>query len=32
VGPEGSLLCFVVIAVVWAVFARRYREVKYGMG
>jgi uncharacterized protein len=30
VGPEGSLLCFVVIAVVGAVFARVYREVKYG--
>ena len=24
VGPEGSLLCFVVIAVVWAGFARMY--------
>ena len=32
VGPEGSLLCFVVIGVVWAVFARRYRDVKYGVG
>jgi hypothetical protein len=32
VGPEGSVICFVVIAVVWAVFANRYREVKYGMG
>jgi membrane protease YdiL (CAAX protease family) len=30
VGPEGSLLCFLVIAVVWVVFAKRYREVKYG--
>ncbi len=29
VGPEGSLLCFVVIGVVWVVFARRYREVRY---
>jgi hypothetical protein len=29
VGPEGSVLCFVVIAVVWAAFARRYPEVKY---
>ena len=29
VGPEGSLLCFMVIAVVWGVFARAYREVKY---
>jgi membrane protease YdiL (CAAX protease family) len=31
VGPEGSVLCFVVIAVVWAVFARMYPEVKYGV-
>jgi membrane protease YdiL (CAAX protease family) len=31
VGPEGSLLCFVVIAAVWVVFARSYREVKYGV-
>jgi membrane protease YdiL (CAAX protease family) len=30
VGPEGSLLCFVVIAVVWVGFARMYPEVKYG--
>jgi membrane protease YdiL (CAAX protease family) len=30
VGPEGSLLCFVVIALVGVGFARRYREVKYG--
>jgi membrane protease YdiL (CAAX protease family) len=29
VGPEGSVLCFVVIAVVWAAFARRYPEAKY---
>ena len=29
VGPEGSLLCFVVIAVVWVAFAKRYREVRY---
>jgi membrane protease YdiL (CAAX protease family) len=29
VGPEGSVLCFVVIGVVWVVFARTYREVKY---
>jgi membrane protease YdiL (CAAX protease family) len=29
VGPEGSLLCFVVIGVVWVAFARRYPEVKY---
>jgi membrane protease YdiL (CAAX protease family) len=31
VGPEGSLLCFVVIALTWAAFAKKYREVKYGM-
>jgi membrane protease YdiL (CAAX protease family) len=30
VGPEGSVLCFVVIAVVWVGFARVYPEVKYG--
>jgi uncharacterized protein len=29
VGPEGSVLCFVVIACVWVVFARVYPEVKY---
>jgi len=29
VGPEGSVLCFVVIAVVWVVFAKMYPEVKY---
>lgn len=29
VGPEGSVLCFVVIAVTWVVFARVHREVKY---
>jgi uncharacterized protein len=32
VGPEGSVLCFVVIGVLWVVFARVYREVKYGVG
>jgi hypothetical protein len=31
VGPEGSLLCFVVIAVVWAAFARIYPELKFGL-
>ncbi len=31
VGPEGSLLCFFVIAVVWVAFARTHREVKYGL-
>jgi membrane protease YdiL (CAAX protease family) len=30
IGPEGSLLCFVVMAVVGVVFARVYRDVKYG--
>jgi membrane protease YdiL (CAAX protease family) len=29
VGPEGSVLCFVVIAVVWVAFAKAYPEVKY---
>ena len=29
VGPEGSVLCFVVIAVVWVAFARMYPDVKY---
>jgi membrane protease YdiL (CAAX protease family) len=28
VGPEGSLLCFVVIAVLWVAFARMYPGVK----
>jgi len=30
VGPEGSVLCFVVIGVVWLGFARKYPGVKYG--
>jgi membrane protease YdiL (CAAX protease family) len=30
VGPEGSLLCFVVIGVVAVGFSRIYRDVKYG--
>jgi uncharacterized protein len=30
VGPEGSVLCFVVIGVVWVVFEKKYRDVKYG--
>jgi membrane protease YdiL (CAAX protease family) len=30
VGPEGSVLCLVVIAVTWVAFAKRYPEVKYG--
>ncbi len=29
VGPEGSVLCFAVIAIVWIAFARAYPEVKY---
>ena len=29
VGPEGSLLCFVVIAVLWIAFDRTHREVAY---
>src|SRR3984957_12876096 len=29
VGPEGSVLCFVVIAAVWVGFARAYPEVRY---
>jgi uncharacterized protein len=32
VGPEGSVLCFVVIGVVWVGFAAVYRDVKYGAG
>ncbi len=32
VGPEGSLLCFLVIGVVWVVFAAVYRDVRYGVG
>lgn len=29
VGPEGSVLCFVVIGMVWMAFAKAYPEVKY---
>lgn len=29
IGPEGSVLCFVVIAIIWVVFDRLYREAKY---
>jgi len=29
VGPEGSVLCFAVIGVVWMVFERTHREVRY---
>jgi len=32
VGPEGSVLLFVVIALTWAAFARVYPEVKYRIG
>jgi membrane protease YdiL (CAAX protease family) len=32
VGPEASVVCFVVIAAVSAVFARRYPGVRYGAG
>jgi membrane protease YdiL (CAAX protease family) len=31
VGPEGSVLCLVVIAATWAAFARAYPEMKYGV-
>ena len=30
VGPEGSVLCFLVIGILWIVFARAYPDVKYG--
>lgn len=29
VGPEGSVLCFVIIAVVWLAFSKRYPHVRY---
>lgn len=29
VGPEGSVLCFVVIGLLWLLFDRRYPEVRY---
>ncbi len=32
IGPEGSLLVFVVIALMWVAFDRVYREVRYGAG
>jgi uncharacterized protein len=32
VGPEGSVLCFVVIGIVWVAFARVYPEVRYNIG
>lgn len=31
VGPEGSALCFLVIAVVWAAFLRIYPVVRFGV-
>ena len=31
VGPEGSVLCFLVIGMIGAAFARRYPEVRYGV-
>jgi uncharacterized protein len=31
VGPEGSVLCFVVMAVVWVAFAKRYPGVRDGV-
>jgi hypothetical protein len=30
VGPEGSVLCFLVIAGTWVAFARAYPQVQYG--
>lgn len=30
VGPEGSVLCFLLVLALWAVFARRYPQAKYG--
>ena len=30
VGPEGSVLAFVIIALVWIAFSRLYPEVRYG--
>jgi len=32
VGPEGSLLLFVLIGLLWVVFDRVYPEVKYSGG
>jgi membrane protease YdiL (CAAX protease family) len=31
VGPEGSVLCFVVIAALWVAFAKAYPNVKYSL-
>jgi membrane protease YdiL (CAAX protease family) len=31
VGPEGSVLCFVIIAITWVAFTRVYRDVKFGV-
>jgi hypothetical protein len=30
VGPEGSVLCFIVVGIVWIAFSRRYPTVRYG--
>lgn len=30
VGPEGSVLCFLLVVGLWAAFARRYPQAKYG--
>lgn len=30
IGPEGSVLAFVIIALVWVAFSRLYPEVRYG--
>jgi membrane protease YdiL (CAAX protease family) len=32
VGPEGSILCFVVIALLWIAFDRVYPQVKWSLG
>jgi membrane protease YdiL (CAAX protease family) len=32
VGPEGSVLCFVVIAITWIAFDRAYPQAKYFVG
>ena len=30
VGPEGSVLCFLLVLALWGAFARRYPQAKYG--
>jgi membrane protease YdiL (CAAX protease family) len=32
VGPEGSVLCFLLVVALWAVFARRYPQARYRGG